>query len=444
MIRFEPIPRRSTGVSRQRGVVLLLTIIFLVILSGLAYTVCVRIGSLKREMRYQIDYAQARYGCDSAVKYALTLIDGMKTPLIARPNEPDFSDVFAMDDEELDEMLAEWTEHLREMSGTTDDARDRQASDPNDPNDPNRSQGPDVVSMEWPPLVAQEDISLGPEDIRGPYGPLWPNVIEPLVLEIGDAKVTVEMHDENAKYPIAWMLIDDEQTERERTAGFEIVLEWMQLDVQEVSDLQDRLFEMKQARPFQLEFKPIAKASNTRQPPKPSARATRGAQSRIPGTTGQRTISVNEQMDQQNLNFTRLINSALADVRCLTRPSLESRTRRETARRYITRTPAQQVNINTAPRHVLEAAFAFGGQYSDIAEAIITRRREQPYADLEELKKELTPYADAIEKSREYLTTTSRFFTIRISAQSGSARVSKVIVLTRQGEKFKKVIMFSV
>ena len=56
-----------------------------------------------------IDYQAAQYARDSAVKYALAALADMNSPeLVARPNEPDFSDMFLMSETEVREVLSDW------------------------------------------------------------------------------------------------------------------------------------------------------------------------------------------------------------------------------------------------------------------------------------------------------------------------------------------------
>jgi type II secretory pathway component PulK len=104
---------------------------------------------------------------------------------------------------------------------------------------------------------------------------------------------------------------------------------------------------------------------------------------------------------------------------------------------------SMKVNINTAPRHVLEAAFIFGGDEVKIAEEIIQRRRIEPFADIQDLKTELLRYSDSIGRCENYITTVSRFFTIRVTAVSGVAKASSVIAITKDGAKVKRIAVIN-
>ena len=87
--------------NNRRGIALLVTIVLLVVLSALMFTLSTRMSAQRHRDRYIIDYQEARYARDSAVKYALATLSDMNTPrLIERPNEPDFSDLFMLDEEQ--------------------------------------------------------------------------------------------------------------------------------------------------------------------------------------------------------------------------------------------------------------------------------------------------------------------------------------------------------
>jgi hypothetical protein len=91
------------------GIVLLLTLVILVVLSTLGYTLSSRIAAQRHRDQYIVDYSKARYGCDSAVKYALATLEEINAQLISRPNEPDFSDLFILSKAEYEELLEQWS-----------------------------------------------------------------------------------------------------------------------------------------------------------------------------------------------------------------------------------------------------------------------------------------------------------------------------------------------
>jgi len=113
------------------------------------------------------------------------------------------------------------------------------------------------------------------------------------------------------------------------------------------------------------------------------------------------------------------------------------------ALKYMGTWASSKVNINTAPRQVLEAAFTFGGDAVEIAEEIIQRRRIKPFENIDDLKNSLLRYSDSIGKCQDYITTVSNFFTIRVTAVSGVAKVSTIIAVMRDGQAMKRIAAIS-
>jgi len=407
------------------GIVLLVTLVLLVVLSTLAYTLSSRLAARRHRDQYIIDYQAARYGCDSAVRYAFAKLEDINIPpLIARPNEPDFSNLFILSEVEYEELLAEWA--AKDTYSRTESSGDMR--DINDINDVGETGNISSVAD------FNDSNSL---TVRGPYGPPWPFVIE---FEIGSAAVRIEIEDENAKYPVGWMLLDDEEVQREALAGLETFCEWMDVNSVRIDSLKQELKEISEIKTFKLDFKPIKE----RTPMKTETKTRRGRRSRRRATRFKTTtISVSEQIAKQTADFAKLFHSSLIDTEALARPAIISESRKESALKYMGLWASSKVNINTAPRHVLEAAFTFGGDADKIAGEIIRRRRVEPFTDIEDLRKLLFRYSDSIGKCEKYITTASRFFTIRITAVSGVAEASAIIAITKDGKKIERIALIS-
>jgi len=119
--------RRGGG----QGIVLLVTLVLLVVLSTLGYTLGTRLSAQRHREQYIIDYQTARYGCDSAVKYALATLQDIQPQLISRPNEPDFSDLFVLSNDEYQQLLAQ----IAPESSPAGMGKDVSFNDANDIND---------------------------------------------------------------------------------------------------------------------------------------------------------------------------------------------------------------------------------------------------------------------------------------------------------------------
>lgn len=427
------------------GIVLLVTLVILVLLSTLGYTLTNRLAVYRHRQQYIIDYGQARYACDSAVKYALAALEDINNlPLVIRSDEPDFSDLFWRNEQEYRQYLAEWaagrdvnkTESFDDVNDTND------VNDVNDTNDINDVNDTNDFDSNYTVIDLNDPNSF---KVRGPYGPLWPFVIEPVEFEIGSATVRVEVEDENAKYPVGWALLDDEQAKREAEAGFETFCEWMAVENEQIDSLKQQLIKINEIKPFKLELKPIVitekkttiaerrRAAVRRR----SRRARRGRASRV--QTSSKTIPA----FVHTADYARLFHSPLIDTEALARPTVISESRTESALKYMGMWASRQVNINTAPRQVLEAAFAFGGDEKEIAEEIIQRRQIKPFSDIEELRSTLLRYSDSIRKCEKYITTTSTFFTIKVTAVAGVAKASAIVGITKEGKEVKKIGVIS-
>lgn len=425
---------KNGGNCRNRlGIVLLITLVLLIVLATLGYTLSARVAARRHRDQYIIDYQKARYACDSAIKYALAMLQDIKTPqLIARPDEPDFSDLFILSETEYQDFLAEWA---AENAFETDESF-YDTDEFNDVNDMNDISG--VTDLSSPDSLT----------VRGPYGPPWPFITEPIEFQIGSATVKIQIEDENAKYPVGWAILGNERKSPElrdaARASFETFCEWMGIDEMEIDSLKGELKEVNKIKPFKLKFKPIRKRIRTKQRIRYRGRRhRRGRRRRYQYRYRTKTISVPEQVTRQARDLGRLFHSSLLDTELLARPTVLSDTRKESALKYMSLWGSRKVNINTAPRQVLEAAFIFGGDEVEIAEEIIQRRRLKPFENLGELKKSLFRYSNSIDKCKDYITTASTFFTIKVTAISGVAETSAVIALTKDGRRTRKIAVIS-
>jgi hypothetical protein len=442
------------SVRDRGGIVLLITLALLVVLSVVGYTLTSRVAAQRHRDHYIIDYQAARYGCDSAIKYALAVLEDMNSPkLISRPNEPDFSDLFWKSEEEYREYLAEWAAKMRLGGGEMDkrfgDINDVngvrglfEGNDVNDIYDVNEIYGANNINNinDFNKIRGAADLNdVNLVTVRGPYGPPWPFVTAPVEFQIGSTTVRIEIEDENAKYPIGWAILDDAEAAREADAGLETFCEWMHLEGERIDSLKEQLETISEIKPFKIEFEPI-KIIERRAAPTRSRTRTRRGRRRV---TQQRTVRKTIPATVHVTDFAKLFHSGLIDTDSLARPTIESEDRKESALKYIGMWASRKVNINTAPRQVLEAAFTFGGDADKIAEEIIQRRRIKPFSDLEELRKSLIRYSDSVEKCEKYVTAASSFFTIRVTAVSGVAKASAVIAINKEGKKMEKIAVLS-
>ncbi len=99
--------------------ILLVTLVILVILATLGYTLCVQVAARRHRDQYVIDYSIARHACVSGLKYALASMSSLQFDLISRPNEPDFSDVFALPEAQYQKLVDQLAAKLAADDGLT-------------------------------------------------------------------------------------------------------------------------------------------------------------------------------------------------------------------------------------------------------------------------------------------------------------------------------------
>jgi hypothetical protein len=445
----------------RSGVALILVIVVLVVLTAIVYRLSSSISQWKHRQQYMIDYQTARYACESGLKYALAAISGLEPVYISRPNEPDFSDLFNMSDEEYKQMMQDWAQQL----GAEIDANNLNKNDFTanfmdfsslfEANDTNSLSETDFNSQSMFGLNDINGISdinapglQEPEKliVHGPYGPPWPYVTEPVEIEFGDARIMIEIIDENAKLPLCWGISSDPDVKGETKAAIVTFCEWMQMEPNDIEPLLTQLKAVKEIKPFSINLKPVVTVAT--QQVQPGGQEERKAEtprsrriSRRARTSRTRSRTVQETRPDigHTRDFAKLMHSPMIDLERLAKPVNEDENRSESALKYISLWGTGQVNVNTAPRQVLEAAFTFGGDAPEIAEQIIKLRKAEPFRDIDDLKKRLFSHSDSIEKSKPYITTQSNYFAVRVRATSGVAKVCATAGIKKEGGSFQKI-----
>ncbi len=455
----------SIYVARRRasGIALFLALVVLVLLTTMVYATVSRIALVRHRQQFIIDYQNARYACDSGMKYALTALNDIQLYLVTREHEPDFSDVFIKNKAEYDQYLADWALYKQQLAlqkaaeegidpttaeGTDSFGKDlfkgltnlvRGGSSSKDSNSLSSSESAMDVSLLGP-------IDPNSIEIPGPYGPEWPLIKEPIEFELGDARIKIEIEDENAKLPLIWSFTSDEGAKRAAGDATDLFCEWMQMGREQIADLKDRLNVIAEKKAFSLKPKPVTVTSTVPQSSRTISRTTRtpneqgskSADSRVPNT-----VNVPQQRSPvaQSSDFARLLHSSIIDLESLSWPLPNTGKRYEAPIKYLALWGSSQVNINTAPRHVLEAAFMFGGNYVEIAEGIIKQRRQKPFKDTDELQDKLYTYGESIRKALPYITTTSSHVTLRVTARCGAATASSLAAVVKSEKTVQTIAM---
>lgn len=461
--------RRRNG--NRPAMALLITIVILVVLTTVVYTTTSKMALIKHRQQYLIDYQKARYACDSAMKYALEEVKKMKIAYIDRRHQPDFSDMFTTDQYELEDYILEWLESESKLPEEDEDQSDlgtgtkyKEWSQPylvlqdnkynsfdNELGDPYDDES-DYADERDSGYDNEEDFYIDPNEIvvPGPYGPPWPEVIEPEYFDIGGAKVVMTVEDENAKMPATWAITTDSKVKRAASDAVENFCEWMQMDRESIEQLQEDLINIAKVKNFYPNMGDIVTSKtvpsiSSRPTTRPSTSSSRRrvTSRRTTSASRSRVVKTTRPKSAHALDFARLLQSSTIDLDTLALAIPDTGDRYESALKYFAIWGSQKVNINTAPRHVLEAAFMFGGDAEDIANEIIQIRKKEPIASTDKLEGDLYAYGESIRKCLPYITTTSTFFTIKVTATSGKAKATLVALIKKDAKNTNKIAVVS-
>lgn len=505
---------------------LVIAVLVLAALATLLATLSVRVTLAKRRQNYMIEYQRARYALDSAMKYALSAMPEKKFELAVRDGLPDFSDLFWMNPEQRQMYLAQWlaeatdeqiekilkpesmtggatelspeemlgnltsifglptdTESKAEEDTTETSLTDEQTGEKEEDTE-TETEAETEPSMESDTVdetaskAASDMDTLGivvrPEDLNipGPYTEDWPNVTKPIELEIGTAKVTITIEDENAKLPLAWAITADKEANKKAQAVLSAFYDWIGLDYEQRLLLAEQLARIQAMKAFELNPNPIlltttttpAPQTDAQQPAADAAAAQTPQQKRLaerrarrqrktPAAAATKTTTSERPASAHATDFAKLFHSALLDRQMLTRtvrpedaeyleqpePAEQTISAENSPLRYLALWGSQRVNVNSAPRHVLEAALTFGGDAAQLTELVIQERRVEPFKDIDDLKKRCYAYSSLIDRAKDYLTTTSNFYSIRVVSCSGNARTTAVATVIKEDKKVEQL-----
>ena len=462
---------------------LLVTLVVLVVLTALTAGLATRMTMAKRRQQYMIAYQQARYGLDSGLKYILAEMPRTSFTYQSREGMPDFSDVFWMDQAAYSQWIAQWAETATEeqIEAAMKEGASLYEAEPvdvgslmsrlsslfgGDESDPN-SMNIEVASSDEP---VDEDVyfmELDPNDIDvpGPYGVAWPYVTEPIEFEVGNCMVTITIEDENAKLPLSWLVQSYGENDTSPTFyAMQTFLEWMaevsEDGTSDLGELEDVLKEDMKTIYGRKKFtmnagdiliKPARSVGTTRyrtvrqRDPKTGKIVTK----RVPITTKSTTTNTTSQKRPavaHRTDFAKLFHSSLLEQDRLSVPRQYRGLgdEKETVLKYLGLWGSQRVNINTAPRHILEAAFSLAMTSSeavDVTDEVILKRQEAPLKKIDEIKELGRLDTDTFDKLKPYITTASTFFKVRVTSHCGNASASAVAAVVKEGKQAETLVV---
>lgn len=435
-----------------QGFALLVTLLVLVVLASLTAGLATRLTMARRRQQYMIEYQRARYGLDSGIKYILSEIPKTTFSLQSREGDPDFSDLFWMNDEEYALMISDWA------ATATDEQIDSLMKE-----DAviEQSEALDLESLlsslsslfggegtgagEPNEIYISEDeeayvIEVDPNDIQvpGPYGPPWPYVIEPIEMDIGPCHVTITIEDENAKMPLGWLVTKYSESNKQVQYSLETFGEWMRMSPEEIKELQAECEEISEKKLFKLNAGAIlVKKTTTTSRQSASTRRT---------TTTSKTQTATQERPAvgHTTDYAKLFHSSLLDREMLALPIPDTGERVETALKYLGLWGSQRVNINTAPRHVLQAAFMLALAWDDavnVANEVIVQRQQEAFKSTDSLKEIGLLDTTTYNNLKNYVSTTSTFFKVTVTSSTGSACAKAVLTVVKEGNQTETLMV---
>lgn len=451
--------------TNRRGLALIITMIVMSILISLAYVTASKIISRQRRHNYLLNYYKANYACDSASRYAENQFkNSVDLSLKSREYMPDFSDLFLIDYATYKEMLAEFAEaidlrkqeryeYFHDTGSFTIETEDDQlplliddiinqmlgisdgnSNSSNDDSDDLVAYNQAITDQLLSPITSEQVEAL---IIPGPYGQKWPNIVEPIEMELGEAKISITIEDENSKYPIVWALENDPKTTRESEASLEIFTEWLGLTDEKADNFFEATEKAKKLKPFKI-------GMDTGYVTKQEEFKTRSVVKDKDGKrksvfqTRTRTRKVSRGEESLYMDYMYLFNATF-DVQGLSRDYYEDEYRKENIAMYMGLWGTQQVNINTAPRHVLEALFVYGGNEVDIAEEVIKQRQLQPFKSFDNLRERLYSYSGSLDEVKDRILCRSICWSIHVEASCGNAVARSTTAIMRTNKTYVKI-----
>jgi type II secretory pathway component PulK len=440
----------------RSGVALAITLVVLVSLAVITTILSLRVAQVRQRQQYIMDYQKARYGADSALKYIFNVLPEQAISYADRQDAADFSDLFWMSKPDYLTYLDAWA------AAATDEQLQKYIKEPEEQESSKRG-GDSLFSGLISKMMGSDDsnepntagdtesvLYVDPNQIivPGPYGPAWPNVVEPMELEVGDCKITITVEDENAKMPLSWLITDNIDANKQARAALDTFAEWMLIAPETVEQLVLQLNELGRHKLFQLNPSTVllpAKSNSPQQsgqqPSRFSTSRTRSRRTRTKQPAAQAAKQEVRPPAGHAADFAKLFHSSLLDIDALSIPLPEMAFDDESPMKYLAVWGSQRVNVNTAPRHVLEAAFYFGGNASEIADRIIRARREEPFKSVEDLRSKLYGDTASLDRAAPYLDVQSNCFLIKVISRCGNARVLAAAAVIKEKKTVERLVV---
>ncbi|ARN57834.1 type II secretion system protein GspK [Sedimentisphaera salicampi] len=449
--------RRGSG--NRKAAALIITMMAMAVLVSMSYVTVSKLLSRERRHNYIVNYMKANYACDSATRYAENRFNNsVDLDLKSRRYLPDFSDLFMQDTEQYQFMLSQFAESLAQRKseryehyvqtgefeietarGETELLIDELINEgKGSSGEFAESSGDSSLSTNAAKArTLASAVDPSKLSVPGPYGPKWPNIIEPVEMELSEAEIKITIEDENAKYPVVWALSNKKGNTRETEASTQIFTEWMGMDEQTRKSFFESLEQAREVKPFQIDMDPGYVTKKEKFKTRSVVRDKDGKRKSV-FKTRYRTRRVPRGQNSLYMDFMYVLKGHL-DIQRLKQNYISDEYRNENIAKYLGLWGTKRVNVNTAPRQVLEALFVYGGDEVDLADAVIAERYQEPFRSFDDLRDRLYSYADSLDKVEDRVLCRSICWSVHIEAVSGNASARSTTAFMRDKKRYVKI-----
>jgi len=371
--------------NREGGLVLLMTLVALVILASVLVQFQADTNLLVRASRYRQEKVQCTYAAESGMIIGSHLIQEVfKKPVTTS-------------------LAAEGTGEVTNLNPY---------GDPNDPNafyDPN---DPNSMSM-----------LLTAADRESPF------LVYRKTIEVGEATVEIEIHDENAKWPMLWLLTSPFENDRDgklTRENLKLLGDRLGADgevMQEAAELTREL-----GRKIKIPTSDITVATTKS---RSSEGKTDGRSSRRTRTVQKKRIGYQKRLAERDSRYLAMGQFASQWQNAILHTAeyevLKKEMRQEeSVLEYLGIWGNTKVNVNNASAEVLQAALEPIGITADVAQAIVEQRKTKPIGNITALH-DLLPSDNQLREALGSLADVkSDTFSIYVTARLG--RTHKTLI----------------
>lgn len=371
--------------NRPGGLVLLMTLVVLVILASVIVQFQADTNLLVRASRYRQEKVQCTYAAESGMIIGSHLIQEVfKKPVTTS-------------------LAAEGAGEATKLNPYGDPNDPNAFSDPNDPN--------------------SGSMQLTAADPESPF------LVYRKTIEVGEATVEIEIHDENAKWPMLWVLTSPFENDRDgklTRENLKLLGDWLGADgevMQEAAELTREL-----GKKIKIPTSDITVATTKS---RSSDNKTTAKSSRSRRTVQKKRIGYQKRLAEWDSRYLAMGQFASqwqdAILHTAEYEVLKKEMRQEEpVLEYLGIWGNTKVNVNNASAEVLQAALEPVGITADVAQAIVEQRKTKPIGTITALN-DLLPSDNQLREALGSLADVkSDTFSIHVTARLG--RTHKTLI----------------